>query len=87
MARGPEIGVLLHTRHLIREGGSSPSFAPLWDDAVLAEEMGLDHIWLGDSITLLDKARGDCLTTLAALAIKTKRIRLGVVPFLQSADL
>ncbi len=82
MARSLDIGVLLHTRHLIREGGSSPSFARLWDDAVLAEEMGLDHIWLGDSITLLDKARGDCLTTLAALAIKTKRIRLGVVPFL-----
>jgi len=82
MAKELEIGVLLHTRHLIREGGSSPSFEQLWDDAVLSEEMGLDHIWLGDSITLLDKARGDCLTTLGALAMKTKRIKLGVVPFL-----
>ena len=82
MARSLEIGILLHTRHLIREGGSSPSFEQLWENSVLAEEMGLDHIWIGDSITLLDKARGDCLTTMAALAMKTQKIKIGVVPFL-----
>jgi alkanesulfonate monooxygenase SsuD/methylene tetrahydromethanopterin reductase-like flavin-dependent oxidoreductase (luciferase family) len=46
----------------------------------LAEEMGFDHVWIGDSVTVLDKARGDCLTTMAALAAKTKRMKVGVVP-------
>jgi alkanesulfonate monooxygenase SsuD/methylene tetrahydromethanopterin reductase-like flavin-dependent oxidoreductase (luciferase family) len=76
-----EFGVLLHTRHLIRAGGPT-NFEPLWRDAMFADERGFDHIWLGDSITILDKARGDCLTTMAALAAKTRRIRIGVAPFL-----
>jgi alkanesulfonate monooxygenase SsuD/methylene tetrahydromethanopterin reductase-like flavin-dependent oxidoreductase (luciferase family) len=76
-----EFGLLLHTRHLIREEGPT-DFSPLWEEALLADEIGADHIWLGDSVTILDKARGDCLTTMAALAAKTKRVRIGVVPFL-----
>jgi Luciferase-like monooxygenase len=76
-----EFGVLLHTRHLIREGGPT-NFSPLWEEAMFAEKIGFDHLWLGDSVTILDKARGDCLTTMAALAAKTERIRIGVVPFL-----
>src|SRR5581483_4271414 len=36
----------------------------------------------GDSVTVLDKARGDCLTTMAALAARTEKIRLGAVPML-----
>ena len=47
-----------------------------------AEEIGFDHIWLGDSVTVLDKARGDCLTTMAALAARTNNIRIGAVPML-----
>ena len=76
-----EFGVLLHTRHLIRQSGPT-DFSPLWEDAEFADELGADHIWIGDSITILDKARGDCLTTMAALAAKTKKARIGVVPFL-----
>jgi alkanesulfonate monooxygenase SsuD/methylene tetrahydromethanopterin reductase-like flavin-dependent oxidoreductase (luciferase family) len=76
-----ELGVLLHTRHLIRESGPT-NFDPLWEEAVFAEEIGCDHFWLGDSVTILDKARGDCLVTMAALAAKTKQIRIGVAPFL-----
>jgi alkanesulfonate monooxygenase SsuD/methylene tetrahydromethanopterin reductase-like flavin-dependent oxidoreductase (luciferase family) len=76
-----ELGVLLHTRHLIRQNGAT-NFDPLWEDADFAEEAGFDHLWLGDSVTILDKARGDCLVTMAALAAKTKKIRIGVVPFL-----
>jgi alkanesulfonate monooxygenase SsuD/methylene tetrahydromethanopterin reductase-like flavin-dependent oxidoreductase (luciferase family) len=77
-----EIGLLLHTRQLIRADEAAKSFERLWCDAAQAEELGFDHIWLGDSVTVLDKARGDCLTTMAALAARTSKIRLGIVPML-----
>lgn len=76
------IGLLLHTRQLIRAEDAAKSFEHLWVDAAQAEELGFDHIWLGDSVTVLDKARGDCLTTMSAVAAKTKQIRLGIVPML-----
>ncbi|HET9915674.1 MAG TPA: LLM class flavin-dependent oxidoreductase [Candidatus Binatia bacterium] len=77
-----DIGLLLHTRQLIRAEDATKSFEQLWSDAAQAEELGFDHIWLGDSVTVLDKARGDCLTTTAALAARTSRICLGIVPML-----
>jgi len=76
------IGLLLHTRQLIRAEEAAKSFEHLWAGAAQAEELGFDHIWLGDSVTVLDKARGDCLTTMAALAVHTSKIRLGIVPML-----
>lgn len=77
-----QIGLLLHTRQLIRAEDAAKSFEHLWSDAAQAEELGFDHIWLGDSVTVLDKARGDCLTTMAAVAAKSKKVRLGIVPML-----
>ena len=77
-----EIGLLLHTRQLIRREEAGKSFAQLWEDAAQAEELGFDHIWLGDSVTVLDKARGDCVTTMTALAARTRTIRIGTVPML-----
>lgn len=77
-----EFGLLLHTRQLIRQEDAAQSFERLWADALQAEEVGFHHIWLGDSVTVLDKARGDCLTTMAALAAHTNRIRIGAVPML-----
>jgi alkanesulfonate monooxygenase SsuD/methylene tetrahydromethanopterin reductase-like flavin-dependent oxidoreductase (luciferase family) len=77
-----EFGWLLHTRQLIRSEDAAKSFDRLWSDAAEAEELGFDHIWLGDSVTVLDKARGDCLTTMAGLAARTEKIRLGAVPML-----
>jgi len=77
-----EIGLLLHTRQIIRQEDAAQSFEHLWADAAQAEEIGFDHIWLGDSVTVLDKARGDCLTTMAALAARTSTIRIGAVPML-----
>ena len=77
-----EIGLLLHTRQIIRQEDAAKSFEQLWSDAAQAEELGFDHIWLGDSVTVLDKARGDCLTTMAALAARTDKIRIGAVPML-----
>src|SRR5215475_7984503 len=77
-----EIGLLLHTRQIVRQEDAAKSFEQLWSDAAQAEELGFDHIWLGDSVTVLDKARGDCLTTMAALASRTTKIRIGAVPML-----
>ena len=77
-----DIGLLLHTRQIIRQEDAAKSFEQLWSDAAQAEELGFDHIWLGDSVTVLDKARGDCLTTMAALAARTNKIRIGAVPML-----
>src|ERR687892_384857 len=75
-----EFGLLLHTRHLIRSDGLMPTFDEMWEEAVLAEKLGLDHVWLGDSVTVLEKARGDCLTLMASLAMKTKRLKVGTIP-------
>src|SRR5687768_9567160 len=77
-----DIGLLLHTRQIIQQEDAAQSFEQLWSDAAQAEELGFDHIWLGDSVTVLDKARGDCLTTMAALAARTNKIRIGAVPLL-----
>jgi alkanesulfonate monooxygenase SsuD/methylene tetrahydromethanopterin reductase-like flavin-dependent oxidoreductase (luciferase family) len=77
-----DIGLLLHTRQIIRQEDAAKSFDQLWADAARAEDLGFDHIWLGDSVTVLEKARGDCLTTMAALAARTERIKIGAVPML-----
>ena len=82
MSNPLEFGLLLHTRRLIRDAGLMPTFAEMWEEAVLAEKHGLDHVWLGDSVTVLEKARGDCLTLMASLAMKTKRLRIGTIPLI-----
>ena len=83
MAKRIEFGLLLHTRHLIRDGQAA-DFSSVWRQAARAEETGWDQIWLGDSVTVLQRARGDCLTLMAALAMATKTIRIGTVPLLMS---
>jgi len=80
---GIDFGLLLHTRHLIRDGAVA-DFDALWRQAEAAEAAGYDDIWLGDSITTLERARGDCLTLMAALAMATRRVRIGTVPLLMS---
>jgi len=42
-----EIGVLLHTRHLIRDAERPASFDELWEGTARAEEMGFDHVMYG----------------------------------------
>lgn len=83
MAARVEFGLLLHTRHLIQDSGAT-SFDSLWRQARDADAAGFDHVWLGDSVTVLDRARGDCLTTMAALAMAAKRAAVGTVPLLLS---
>ena len=77
-----EFGLLLHTRSMVGDNEKPPSFDQLWEDAALAEQMNFDQIWLGDSVCILNRARGDCLTTMAALACKTNRIKIGTVPLI-----
>src|SRR5262249_6793264 len=77
-----DVGLLLHTRQIIRQEDAAKSFDQLWTDAARAEEVRCDHISLGDSVTVLEKACGDCLTTMAALAARTEKIKIGAVPML-----
>jgi alkanesulfonate monooxygenase SsuD/methylene tetrahydromethanopterin reductase-like flavin-dependent oxidoreductase (luciferase family) len=80
---GITFGLLLHTRYMIRDGQAA-DFADLWRQAAEAQSAGYDEIWLGDSVTTLDRARGDCLTLMAALAMATRTIAIGTVPLLMS---
>lgn len=82
MSSAFEFGLLLHTRSMLGDNDRSPSFDELWEDAAYAEQMNFDQIWLGDSVCILNRARGDCLTTMAALACKTDRIKIGTVPLI-----
>jgi alkanesulfonate monooxygenase SsuD/methylene tetrahydromethanopterin reductase-like flavin-dependent oxidoreductase (luciferase family) len=77
-----EFGLLLHTRSMLGDSDRPPSFDELWEDGTYAEQMNFDQIWLGDSVCILNRARGDCLTTMAALACKTNRIKIGTVPLI-----
>jgi probable F420-dependent oxidoreductase len=79
-----EFGLLLHTRHLIREGESSTQVGELWKTASVAEQIGFDHLWVGDSprLSLQDRGHADCITIMAALAAKTGKIKIGAVPLI-----
>lgn len=79
-----EIGLLLHTRHLIRDGDEGSHVRELWETAESAEKMGFDHLWVGDSprLSMQDRAHADCLTVTAALAARTNKIKIGTVPLI-----
>ena len=75
-----KLGVLLPTRGLImaNDGPQDPEL--ILGMAQMAEEAGLDSVWVGDSLTA--KPRLEPLTTLAAVAARTKRVRLGTAVLL-----
>jgi probable F420-dependent oxidoreductase len=79
-----ELGLLLHTRHLIRDGDGDSQVKELWETAARADEMGFDHLWVGDSprLSMQDRAHADCFTMVAALAARTQRIKIGMVPLI-----
>jgi alkanesulfonate monooxygenase SsuD/methylene tetrahydromethanopterin reductase-like flavin-dependent oxidoreductase (luciferase family) len=75
-----KLGLLLPTRGLLL-GESAPESADrVLDMARRAEDAGLDSVWVGDS--LIAKPRLEPLSTLAAVAACTKRVRLGTAVLL-----
>jgi probable F420-dependent oxidoreductase len=73
-----EFGVLLPTREAVMSG--RPETAPLLTIAERAEAAGFDSVWIGDS--LIARPRHEPLTLLAAVAARTKRVRLGTAVLL-----
>jgi probable F420-dependent oxidoreductase len=74
-------GVLLPTRGvLVYADGGVPRVEQNWQMAETAERMGYDSVWVGDSIT--SKPRLEPLTTMAALAARTSRVKIGTAVML-----
>ena len=73
-----QIGYLIPTREAIMEG--RPEAAPLLSLAEQAEDLGYDSVWIGDSITA--RPRHEPLTLLAAIAGRTRRVKLGTAVLL-----
>jgi alkanesulfonate monooxygenase SsuD/methylene tetrahydromethanopterin reductase-like flavin-dependent oxidoreductase (luciferase family) len=78
--RLPRIGVLLPTRGVLLRGENPPQVERLLALAESAEEAGCDAVWVGDSLTA--KPRLEALCVLAAVAVRTRRVRLGTAVLL-----
>ncbi len=72
------LGYLLPTRERVMIGVHET--ARILELADFAEEIGLDSVWIGDS--LLAKPRHDPLSLLAAIAGRTRRIEIGTAVLL-----
>jgi alkanesulfonate monooxygenase SsuD/methylene tetrahydromethanopterin reductase-like flavin-dependent oxidoreductase (luciferase family) len=73
-----EFGVLLPTREAVMSG--RPETAPFLAMAERAEAAGFDSVWIGDSLTA--RPRHEPLTLLAAVAARTRRVRVGTAVLL-----
>ena len=72
-------GLLLPTREIVMNQ-QIPDFGQIVDLAEQAEALGFDSVWVGDSV--LARPRFEPLTTLAAVAARTQRVRLGTAVLL-----
>ncbi len=72
------LGYLLPTRELIMDGVHKTSSTLALADR--AEQLGLDSVWVGDSVVA--KPRHDPLTLLAAIAGRTQRLKMGTAVLL-----
>src|ERR671922_1093506 len=72
-------GLLLPTREIVMNQ-EVPDFPQILDLVERAEELGFDSVWVGDSV--LARPRFEALTTLAAVAARTTRVRLGTAVLL-----
>jgi probable F420-dependent oxidoreductase len=73
-----EFGLLLPTREAVMSG--RPETAPLLAMAERAEAAGFESVWIGDSLTA--RPRHEPLTLLAAVAARTRRVRVGTAVLL-----
>jgi alkanesulfonate monooxygenase SsuD/methylene tetrahydromethanopterin reductase-like flavin-dependent oxidoreductase (luciferase family) len=74
------VGILLPTRALLLAEERPQSAERLLSLAATAESSPVDSLWVGDSLTA--KPRLEPLTTLAAIAARTERVRLGTAVLL-----
>ncbi|WP_433512920.1 LLM class flavin-dependent oxidoreductase [Nonomuraea sp. CA-143628] len=74
----PRVGYLLPTRDWVVLGDREPS--ALVEQARLAEELGFDSVWAGDSP--VTRHRADPLMLLSAVAAMTERVTLGTAVLL-----
>jgi probable F420-dependent oxidoreductase len=72
-------GLLLPTREIVMNQ-QIPDFGQIVDLAEQAEALGFDSVWVGDSV--LARPRFEPLTTLAAVAARTRRVKLGTAVLL-----
>ena len=75
-----KLGVLLPTRGMLLGDGPPADAERVIELACRAEAAGLDSVWVGDSLTA--KPRLEPLVTLAAVAARTERVRLGTAVLL-----
>ncbi|MBI2165187.1 MAG: LLM class flavin-dependent oxidoreductase [Chloroflexi bacterium] len=73
-------GVLLPTRGILLSSRERPDFGPVLAMAETAEGLGFESVWVGDSLTT--SPRLEPLTALAAVATRTRRVRLGTAVLL-----
>ena len=82
MSDNVQIGCLLPTRGLLLEDDKPTDAESVLRLATWAEEAGLDSVWVGDSLTA--KPRLEAMTTLAAIAARTSKVRLGTAVMLMA---
>ncbi|MCY4440995.1 MAG: LLM class flavin-dependent oxidoreductase, partial [Deltaproteobacteria bacterium] len=73
------VGYLLPTREVVM-AQATPDCGRIVQLAERAETLGFDSVWVGDSI--LARPRLEPLTTLAAAASRTSRVKLGTAVLL-----
>ena len=82
MSKNVQLGCLLPTRGLLLADSKPTDAESVLRLATWAEEAGMDSVWVGDSLTA--KPRLEAMTTLAAIAARTSRVRLGTAVMLMA---
>src|SRR6185295_19741827 len=81
MSEAIRFGYLVPTRDAVmRAPDGRADIQRMIDLAVLAEQMGFDSVWVGDSIVA--RPRFEALTTLAVIAARTTRVELGTAVYI-----
>jgi alkanesulfonate monooxygenase len=73
--------LLLHSGHHVRDDAVRSDLTPVLNAAQQAEALGFAHVWVGDS-SRMERGwpRADWVSLLTAIAMKTERLQIGVIP-------